>query len=345
MKQKSESALSTATQLLEERRKLEGWLSALHDRRSTTPEHVYTRVRADYEARLEAVASQLLHKADALDQRVAELTAQADTLQADARAVQDERAEAELRAHVGEIDAGEWETTARAADARIETLATERRTVEQELASLRELRDAARSPTPSEPGVAVAASPPRPSDTEPSAGDAFGPTGGPAASEEAAGGDAPLVSESDETPHGPGFDELEFLRNVTGVSGTEPADAPEPPPARDTGDRSVPASGAPAARPPVERPAVERPAVERPAVERPRDDSLGLVLPDGSPAFAPQRRSSTEVPMAANVPGNSPIVIHAEAKQTKTLKCTECSAMNYATEWYCERCGAELSAL
>jgi uncharacterized OB-fold protein len=29
----------------------------------------------------------------------------------------------------------------------------------------------------------------------------------------------------------------------------------------------------------------------------------------------------------------------------KTLKCQECSTMNYPTEWYCERCGAELAAL
>ncbi len=31
--------------------------------------------------------------------------------------------------------------------------------------------------------------------------------------------------------------------------------------------------------------------------------------------------------------------------QAKTLKCSECSALNLATEWYCERCGAELSVL
>jgi hypothetical protein len=29
----------------------------------------------------------------------------------------------------------------------------------------------------------------------------------------------------------------------------------------------------------------------------------------------------------------------------KTLKCGECGAMNLPTEWYCERCGAELAAL
>ena len=29
----------------------------------------------------------------------------------------------------------------------------------------------------------------------------------------------------------------------------------------------------------------------------------------------------------------------------KTLKCQECGAMNYPTEWYCERCGGERAAL
>jgi len=31
--------------------------------------------------------------------------------------------------------------------------------------------------------------------------------------------------------------------------------------------------------------------------------------------------------------------------QVKTLKCQECGTLNYPTEWYCERCGAELAAL
>jgi hypothetical protein len=30
---------------------------------------------------------------------------------------------------------------------------------------------------------------------------------------------------------------------------------------------------------------------------------------------------------------------------SKTLKCAECGSMNRPTEWYCERCGAELAAL
>lgn len=33
------------------------------------------------------------------------------------------------------------------------------------------------------------------------------------------------------------------------------------------------------------------------------------------------------------------------AAAQKTLRCQECGAMNYPTEWYCERCGGELAAL
>jgi hypothetical protein len=33
------------------------------------------------------------------------------------------------------------------------------------------------------------------------------------------------------------------------------------------------------------------------------------------------------------------------SKAQKELKCAECGAMNLPTEWYCERCGAELAAL
>lgn len=32
-------------------------------------------------------------------------------------------------------------------------------------------------------------------------------------------------------------------------------------------------------------------------------------------------------------------------EQSKTLKCQECGTMNYATEWYCERCGGELATM
>jgi uncharacterized OB-fold protein len=35
----------------------------------------------------------------------------------------------------------------------------------------------------------------------------------------------------------------------------------------------------------------------------------------------------------------------SRAEQHKTLKCPECGAANYPTEWYCERCGGELATM
>ena len=32
-------------------------------------------------------------------------------------------------------------------------------------------------------------------------------------------------------------------------------------------------------------------------------------------------------------------------EEAKTLRCQECGSMNYPTEWYCERCGAELTVV
>ena len=59
------------------------------------------------------------------------------------------------------------------------------------------------------------------------------------------------------------------------------------------------------------------------------------------------RLATGEHPLAANVPSNTPIVLRPSntVEQAKTLKCNECGGMNYPTEWYCERCGAELAAL
>ncbi|HEU5175249.1 MAG TPA: zinc ribbon domain-containing protein, partial [Gemmatimonadaceae bacterium] len=135
------------------------------------------------------------------------------------------------------------------------------------------------------------------------------------AAEQGAGGDAPLVSgePARDVTDAEHFDELAFLRDVTGVT---PAQSIAPP---------AEAEGTPSAASP----------------ERPVNDALGLVLPSDAPAITAPRRASTEAPL-----GTAPTVTKPEVgRQGKTLKCTDCGSLNYPTEWYCERCGAELSAL
>ena len=55
---------------------------------------------------------------------------------------------------------------------------------------------------------------------------------------------------------------------------------------------------------------------------------------------------SPETPMLRIVPNApAPQTTSGPVDAVKTLRCAECGTMNYATEWYCERCGGELAVL
>jgi hypothetical protein len=92
------------------------------------------------------------------------------------------------------------------------------------------------------------------------------------------------------------------------------------------------------------------------ADERTRRDSFAQRAPDegivnlssdpGATLNSPGSTRAGGSPLAMNVSGNIPIVIRDKTSEAaKSLKCGECGAMNYPTEWYCERCGAELASL
>ena len=55
-------------------------------------------------------------------------------------------------------------------------------------------------------------------------------------------------------------------------------------------------------------------------------------------AGAPQASRAVETAPAPGAKGGAPGV-------AKTLKCGECGTLNRPTEWYCERCGAELAGI
>ena len=77
-----------------------------------------------------------------------------------------------------------------------------------------------------------------------------------------------------------------------------------------------------------------------PAGRSPFDDFP--VLRPGSGTVSPPSTTAGATP--PSVPksggGNDP-----RSEQHKTLKCPECGAANYPTEWYCERCGGELATM
>ena len=109
-------ALTLVESLMAERRKYEQWLAALEARRATTPERVFNRVHADYHDRLDAVVEQLKEHTEGLRAELASLTLRLTAVDEEQQQRHDERAEAELRAHVGELSAEAWEQIARESD-------------------------------------------------------------------------------------------------------------------------------------------------------------------------------------------------------------------------------------
>ena len=78
------------------------------------------------------------------------------------------------------------------------------------------------------------------------------------------------------------------------------------------------------------------PAPETPAA--PSVDEMTFLKSVTLDSPASRERAAAENRPTAPPKGRSPNAV-------KTLKCAECGSMNRPTEWYCERCGAELAAL
>lgn len=288
--------------LMLERQRFEAWLAQLESRRAITPPHVFERVRADYEKRLREVTAQLTSRTSEVQATMAALTERLARLQSDETALRDERYEAELRSHVGEMTASEWDKLQRDSDERIARIGTERTTVTGEIARLQQLLSMSRDRA------------------------ALSPDAGSARD----GEKAPAVK------GGPGFDELEFLKSVT--------DGPR-----------AGTAGAPGAPPRMPTPAPADAVRTTGAVPRnPTPASAPATSPSPAPASTPgfggsgagDSRNDPKPAEPAKEPEQVPSFLRDVPQEaTKTLKCGDCGAMNFPTEWYCERCGAELAGM
>ena len=135
------SSKSTAAiqRLLEERRQYEAWLARINAAGDAAPEHVRVRVRADYEARLQAVTEELKAHADAGRQLVAQRKEFFAELQRKEKAAAERLAETELRHAVGEYDEGQWTQVHKDALAELVAVREELQEVAQDIEKLEEL--------------------------------------------------------------------------------------------------------------------------------------------------------------------------------------------------------------
>jgi hypothetical protein len=303
------NALEAVGALLGEQSKFEGWIAALASK-SDVPSHVLEKVRADYTGRLRTVLQAFTAHAPALEAALAEHQARDAALAAQDKACRDEHAEGELRHMVGEYDSAQWDQVRIGHEALLARLASERQGIAVELANVQR----------SLAGTVEAAQRLR-----------------------ALGGEvvAPHFTPRDESP-----------TPAILAAMQEPAHA------------SAPAAVIPEPAPVLLNPNTYRPTPPAPPAElmdrRTQLDDLGFLR--SSPRSAPHENGAeyqsaptavasrpVESPVLRIVPDEpvapAPAPIAATVDSAKTLRCAECSTMNYPTEWYCERCGGELAVI
>lgn len=381
--------------LINERRKFEDWIAALEAKKAQTPAQAFTRVHGDYETRLRAVVEKLASHTSSLGNEVAGLKKKLEKIEDEIGRHEDERAEIELRAQVGELDPEELTEALGAAAEELARLAASRSAIEADLVRVNEFFAAASGgPAPS-----GSSTPPPSRASFDELGFLNSVVGEP--------GEKKKPVESWPKP------KLERERHDEA-----PASAASSVPPQRTGERlAMKAVEKPAEKPiekpiekPVEKPveklaemvaekvveksaekatakAVEEKVPEKPGaatglgiekeseplVEKPppRDPRLSIAMQQMSQTIEPEdvprtsigivkadestpslldgigpKAQADEKPFAANVASNNPLSLKSSAKgDVKTLKCRECGAMNDPTEWYCERCGAELSGI
>ncbi|HJP86804.1 MAG TPA: hypothetical protein VJ852_12495 [Gemmatimonadaceae bacterium] len=91
----------------------------------------------------------------------------------------------------------------------------------------------------------------------------------------------------------------------------------------------------------IEQPAGGRQQTPAPTPGRSPFDDFPVLRPGSGPVSPPSTAAVATPPSVPKSGGaNDP-----RSEQHKTLKCPECGAANYPTEWYCERCGGELATM
>ena len=149
--------------LLEERRQYEAWIARIDAAGGAAPSTVRTRVRSDYEARLNAVTEELKVHAEAARLMAAQRREVRRDLQGKETAAAERLAEAELRHAVGEYDESQWTQVHKESLAELVSVREELGAVEEDIAQLEELERLVKlRPATAAPAPAPAPPPPAP---------------------------------------------------------------------------------------------------------------------------------------------------------------------------------------
>jgi hypothetical protein len=303
-------SLSAVEKLIEQRRLFQDWLTKLASDVEGMPPHVVARVRNDYKTRLDGVVTELGEHGDALREALDEAQLRHDGLDTQVQAKKDELSELRLRRHVGEMDELAFKETSGSMKAALDGIQKELAAALRDIERYEEILDVITADLAPVEDVVAAAPPPPPPPPPPPA---------PAPKAEAPAPEAPREPRKS-SPEVAKGDELAFLRSVT-----------------------TPVSAIAAAKAAAQRPA-EKPAPpeEKPAVREEQPAAVaqaGGETLEAAPHMLKMPASEYDEPEAPAAAPAKPA-----AKEDAALVCGECGATNRPTEWYCEKCGAELAA-
>jgi hypothetical protein len=313
--------------LVAERQRYDEWLTALDGRRAETPSHVFDRVREDYVVRRDVVMGQLREHVGALSVFGDDLAKRLTAVESELATLEDERVEAMLRTAVGEYDDQRWGVVQKDVETQMAVLGAQRDGLLAEVDEVRMLLASADS----EPPAAVVAVPVP---------------------------DVPVLDVvSIVEPEPLSRDDLVFLvtpEELPAIVDTDTGEyagdqagnhaRPQPPMFVDdvTSDFSADIASYSAADGEAVLPRNVGAGTEDTMAmfaDTPEVADSGDVFDDL--AFLRSVIEPTPPSAMAAVPS---MPTSAPAKESpKTLRCTECSTMNLPTEWYCERCGGELT--
>jgi hypothetical protein len=302
--------------LLGVRQQITGWLDRLDASGSRAPESVRGKVRADYRARLGQVVAQLGTHADLISSTLDDLRGRAKQHLQSRTLELEVRAEAELRHTVGEYSDDEWQLVELESSGKIESFDQELTRLSTEIGRLEEVQSLI-MPAPAR-SVAAPMAEMTPEREEIRVTHGHEIEMPPMLDQEPLGAEQPaLTLVRDEAP-------APMIRPEAPRFVPRPGSSPKP---RD----SAPARAIPFPQ--------SAPQTTQTTQSSGPTDELAFLRSVTLDAAPPSARPSSPAPSSQAANDRDGQVI------ARTLKCAECGSLNRPTEWYCERCGAELAAL
>jgi hypothetical protein len=300
--------------LLANRQRLVEWLARLDSASSRAPDVVRAKVRADYQGRLGQVVAQLSTHRDVIQQTLDGLRAQVNEIDQLRQEETNIRSEAELRHAVGEYTDDEWQLVELESSGKIAGFDHEIDRQGREIHRLEEVISLIQPDRESRPVLDS-----QPTIQETAAHLSLEPSNSTGGMQ----GDAtpqPRPEAPRFVPRTGHYPKEPLYPRGSGSGGSgQPRSSAAPTPAPASGSSPTPAATTTTA------------ANREDELAFLRSMNVEIMTPSARPTTQPNGAVEAEPRQATPVP--------------KTLKCRDCGSLNRPTDWYCERCGAELAAV